>query len=83
MCTVATRVERSALVGPQRLDDTVDRHHMAAGGHQHREQTTLLPAPERGPSARCDDINRAKNTELHETPRRTLRNRVDSEMKGG
>jgi hypothetical protein len=33
----------------------------------------LLPAPERDRPPVVDDINRAKNTELHETPRRTLR----------
>jgi hypothetical protein len=69
------RVERSVLAGPEHLDDPVDRHHAAACGQQHREQTTLLPAAERDRPPVVDDINRAKNTELHDgTPLGTLRN---------
>ena len=77
------RIDGTVLAGPQHLDEPVDRHHTAAVGHQHREQTTLLLAAERDGAPVVDHVHRAKHTELHDgTPRRTLDDGFAVVMKG-
>ena len=62
------RIDGTVLAGPQHLDEPVDRHHTAPVGHQHRQQTMLLPAAERDRVPVVDHVHRAKHTELHVGP---------------
>ena len=76
------RIDGTVLARPQHLDEPVDRHHAAAVGHQHREQTMLLLATERDRAPVVDHIHRAEHTELHVgPPRRTLDDGFASALK--
>ena len=62
------RVDGTVCAGPQHVDEPVDRHHTAAVGHEHGEQTTLLLAADRDRMPVVDHIHLAKHTELHDGP---------------
>ena len=68
VCTVATASTGPSSPGHNTINQPVDRHHTAAVGHEHREQTTLLLAAERDRAPVVDHIHRAKHTELHDGP---------------